>query len=87
MKELFNHSNEDIDKIEFLKSYKFMTFGHEVTVPRVLCGRPVAMFTFSYLCGQAYGSVDYIEVANRFSVVFLSNVPELSISNRNEVGD
>lgn len=80
-----SESNESMDKIEFLKSYKFMSFGHEVTVPKVLSGRPVAMFTFDYICGGAYGSVDYIEIARRFPVVFLSHVPELSISNRNEV--
>ena len=83
---LYDTPNESIDTKEFLKSYKFISFGHEVIVPRVLCGRPVAMFTFNYICGQAFGSVDYIEIAKRFSVVFLSHVPELSISNRNEVG-
>ena len=89
---IIKHNTKDIDYgidsldvSKYIKIFKFVAFGHLVTVPKVLLGRRVAMFTFQQICGEAYGSVDYIEISRKFPIIFLGHVPELSISNRNEV--
>ncbi len=56
--------------------------GREIAVTAV--ANKVARFQFSDLCAQALGAEDYIEIANRYDVVFLENVPQLGSDKRNE---
>lgn len=48
------------------------------------CYGSVAMFTFSELCEKPLGSADFLAIAKRFTVVFLSSIPRLSSEKRNE---
>ncbi len=45
---------------------------------------PLLRATFDELCGAANGPADYLALAERFTTVFIENVPILSPSNRNE---
>jgi cell division protein ZapE len=45
---------------------------------------PLLRATFTDLCGAANGPADYIAVAERFTTVFIEDVPLLSPANRNE---
>jgi cell division protein ZapE len=61
-------------------------YGHDVLIPRVIAGRRVAMFSFSDICENTLGAADYIDIAERFSIVFLHSIPILSLGlNRNEI--
>ena len=45
---------------------------------------PLLRATFDELCGAANGPADYLAIAERFTTVFIENVPTLSPNNRNE---
>ena len=45
---------------------------------------PLLRATFDELCGAANGPADYLAIAERFTTVFIENVPILSPANRNE---
>lgn len=45
---------------------------------------PMLRATFSELCGQNNGAADYLAIAERFTTIFIENVPVLSPANRNE---
>lgn len=47
--------------------------------------RNVARFTFSQLCEQPMGAEDYITIAQRYSTIFLENIPKMGYDRRNEV--
>ena len=44
----------------------------------------VARFGFEELCRRPLGSVDYLEIADRFHTLFLDHIPVMSASERNE---
>lgn len=44
-----------------------------------------AKFQFRDLCSRALGAADYIELANIFPTIYLADVPQLSMQERNEV--
>jgi cell division protein ZapE len=56
--------------------------GRKLTVPKVAHG--CAAFTFAELCGAALGPADYLTIAASYRTVFLSGVPQLKTSQRNE---
>jgi cell division protein ZapE len=61
-------------------------YGHDVLIPRVIIGRRVAMFSFAEICDNTLGAADFIDIAERFSLVFFAKIPQLSLSlNRNEI--
>ncbi len=45
---------------------------------------PLLRATFAELCGANNGASDYIAIAERFTTVFIENVPVMSPANRNE---
>ena len=45
---------------------------------------PLLRATFDELCATANGPADYLAIAERFTTVFIENVPILSPANRNE---
>ena len=45
---------------------------------------PLLRATFTELCAAANGAADYLAIAERFTTVFIENVPLLSPANRNE---
>lgn len=67
-------------------SVEYKVYGHRMAVDRVLKGRRVAMVTFSELCSEALGAADYIDLAERFQIIFLTEVPQISLKDgRNEL--
>lgn len=62
-----------------------LVYGHTLRVPGQVAGRRTARFTFEGLCGQAYGPADFIELARLYSVIFLSDIPKMDLSHKNEV--
>ena len=57
-------------------------YGRKVTVPKYLEG--VTSWTFSDLCGGAFGPADYITLASTFHTLILEEVPILTILHKNE---
>lgn len=45
---------------------------------------PLLRATFAELCGEFNGAADYIAIAERFTTVFIEDVPVMSPANRNE---
>jgi cell division protein ZapE len=56
--------------------------GRTVMVPEAAQG--VARFSFSDLCSQPLGSLDYLHIAHAFHTVLIENVPVLTPPRRNE---
>lgn len=52
--------------------------GRNLLVPKA-CG-PIARLSFSDLCVQALGAVDYLALSREFDVIFVDNVPQMSLS-------
>lgn len=47
-------------------------------IPFVKCGTKVIWFDFNTLCNLPRSQLDYLELADRFDCIFLSNVPSLT---------
>lgn len=45
----------------------------------------VAMFTFDELCGHALSAADYLEIVRNFDTVFITDLPRLSLSEKDKV--
>ena len=59
-------------------------FGRSLRVPRASpCGR-AARFTFAELCKRPLGAADFIALAQGFDVVFVSDVPRMSLAVRDQ---
>lgn len=56
--------------------------GRSVPVPRAV--ERAARFTFAQLCEKPLGAADYLEIAKRFDVVFIDQIPHLGPTRRNE---
>jgi len=57
-------------------------WGRKVVVPRAVGSS--ARFTFMELCGEARAAADYIEIARRYQTVILTDVPRMSVNERNQ---
>ncbi|XP_011039705.1 PREDICTED: lactation elevated protein 1 [Populus euphratica] len=57
-------------------------FGRLLDVPESCNG--VAKFTFEYLCGRTVGAADYIALAKNYHTVFISDIPLMSMENRDK---
>lgn len=57
--------------------------GRVIRVPRA--EKEVAAFTFEELCGEAKSAVDYLELAKRFRVFVVSDIPKLDDARRDAV--
>lgn len=44
----------------------------------------VAIFTFSELCEQPLGAIDYLKIAKAFNTIIIENIPKLNSNNHNE---
>lgn len=56
--------------------------GRSVPVPRAV--ERAARFSFAQLCERPLGASDYLEIAKRFDVVFIDEIPHLGPTRRNE---
>ncbi|KAI8056562.1 AFG1-like ATPase-domain-containing protein [Syncephalis plumigaleata] len=61
-------------KIEFL--------GRHLIVPQSVEG--IARFTFRELCSEALSAADYIELVRNYDTVFITEIPRMSLTLRNE---
>lgn len=61
---------------------EIMHKGRTLHIPRA--HREVAWFDFKEICEPAYGAGDYLELAARYKVFFIANIPQLSKESRNE---
>jgi len=57
-------------------------YGRKILVP--LSSGNVARFTFNDLCCNLLGPADYIKICNSFKVVFVDNIPKLTMNQKNE---
>ncbi|KAJ3336657.1 hypothetical protein HDU93_002389 [Gonapodya sp. JEL0774] len=57
-------------------------WGRKVLIPRA--AGQYARFTFRELCGEARAAADYLEIARRYSVVLLDDIPKMGVNQRNE---
>jgi peroxisome-assembly ATPase len=58
-------------------------WGRNLTVPRS-AGR-IAQFNFAELCGQPLGAADYLELTQRFGTLFVTDVPQMGLSEKDKV--
>lgn len=56
--------------------------GRKIAVPAA--SGKVARFTFNDLCAKPLGASDYLEIAKNYTTVFVTDIPYLSASKRNE---
>ena len=56
--------------------------GRQLIVPEA--ARGVARFSFAELCEAPLGAVDYLALADVFSTIILSGIPEMRPARRNE---
>jgi hypothetical protein len=62
-----------------------LVYGHALQVPAHVPGRRTASFTFHSLCALAYGPADYIELAHIYHVLFITDIPRMNMTHKNEV--
>lgn len=63
-------------------SMELSLFSRKIIVPK--CYKGVAMFSFEDLCLNPLGSADYAHIANKFHTILISNIPKMSVENKNE---
>lgn len=61
-------------------------YGRSIRIPITNPNLQTAVFDFKQLCGNesAMGSADFITIATRFNVIFLQNVPKLTLAMKDE---
>lgn len=77
--------NSKKEEAQFCRSAELFVYGHRLFVPCLVTGRRVARFSFHDLCHRSYGAADYLALAECFSVVCLTDVPQLTLHQRNEL--
>ncbi|KAI8901578.1 AFG1-like ATPase-domain-containing protein [Globomyces pollinis-pini] len=48
------------------------------------CGR-TAKLSFKQICGEPHSAADYLQLAERFDIIILTDIPKLTLDDRNEV--
>lgn len=74
-----------VTKDETTTPLELHTQGRVLRVPRAAVDANAAFFTFDELCRRPLGTADYLELAGNFALIFISDVPLLSLNERNEV--
>lgn len=67
------------------RSAEMVIYGHSFRIPSLVTGRRAAKFSFDDLCRRNYGAADYLALAQAFDVICVTNVPRLSLHQRNEL--
>lgn len=70
--------------VPLFRCTNLIVYGHTFHVPCLMNGRRAASFTFADLCRRSYGAADYLALAQTFSIVCISNVPVLTLQQRDE---
>jgi cell division protein ZapE len=50
-------------------------------IPSVRCSKHAVWFQFDVICNLPRSSLDYLEIADRFDVVFLTDIPALTVND------
>lgn len=59
--------------------------GRRIPVPRAAQNSSVAWFSFKDLCDKPLGAADYLAIASAFHTVFISDIPKLTLQERDQV--
>lgn len=81
----FNEAWHRVVGAEPCAATKLTAQGREVHIPVASLRYKAARFTFNDLCARPIGSADYQVLAQHFATVFISEVPILTLSQRNEL--
>lgn len=66
-----------------LSSVSLPVYGRKVVVP-IASENRVARFTFNELCRSPFGPADYITICNHFHTIFVEDIPQMTIYQKNE---
>lgn len=66
-----------------LSSVSLPVYGRKVLVP-VASENRVARFSFNELCRSPLGPADYITICNHFHTIFVEDIPQMNIYQKNE---
>lgn len=69
----------------FLPNVELEAQGRRISVPKASMAASVAWFEFKDLCDRPLGAADYLAVASAFHTVFVANIPQLSLQERDQV--
>ena len=75
---LFTKLSNGVD----LQKKELIVKGRKITVQKHAMG--CASFEFDELCNNPLGSEDYLAIAREFEIIFLRNIPKLSVDERNQ---
>lgn len=70
---------------EVISGGQVETQGRRIAVPKAALNSNVAWFTFASLCDKPLGAADYLAVASAFHTVFISDIPQLDLTMRDQV--
>jgi cell division protein ZapE len=56
----------------------------QIRIPVRRAAREVVWFDFDELCGGNHDQADYLEIAHRYSTIFLSDIPKMNVENAAE---
>lgn len=81
-----NDTTENILQEQFLaisphSEEKGNLFVQNRMIPFVKCGQRVIWFDFKIICNLPRSQLDYLEIADRFDTVFVSNIPALTAND------
>ena len=80
---VMDHMLEDLAGTALIAPDVLCVNGRTVPIPQAAAGT-IARFDFSDLCAQALGAGDYLELAKRFPMVMVDNIPTLTPENRDQ---
>lgn len=84
-KELLERKWHRLCKGDVVADSQLEAQGRKIAVPRAAVHSPVAWFNFRDLCDKPLGAADYLAVAAAFHTVFISDVPKLTLQERDQV--
>ncbi|XP_060598378.1 AFG1-like ATPase [Ruditapes philippinarum] len=70
------------DEDDMVHSKTLDVLGRDLLLPKT-CGR-VLDTTFSHLCCQALGAIDYLEISQNFDSVIIRNIPKMTLKQKSE---
>lgn len=78
LKQLFEEFAEESETNISAKKLEFL--GRDLPVQK--CAGSMAYFTFTELCDNPLGAVDYLEICRNFDLIFIQDIPRMSLTMR-----
>ncbi|KAJ0409461.1 hypothetical protein P43SY_002351 [Pythium insidiosum] len=82
---IFNYEFQKHCRGEPIKEMHLVTQGRKVHVPMAATEAGVCQFSFKELCEKPLGAADYLVIAEAFPVVFVRDIPKLSLLQINSM--